>query len=167
MSGTFEGGCECGAVRYRLTSGPIVVNCCHCRDCQRITGSAFALNAMIETDRVAVLSGAPEVRTLVREGERDTHAWRCGVCEALLWADHPMFGDAIRFVRVGTLDRAEALPPDAHYFLRSKHPWVTMPDGVPGYPTLPADGAGVALTGERAERMAKATAHLRKDTSRD
>lgn len=156
-----EGGCECGSVRYRLTSEPITTNCCHCRDCQTITGSAFALNAMIETNRVEVLHGAPEMRTLGREGKGDAHAWRCPVCEALLWADHPMFGDAVVFLRVGTLDRAEDLPPDAHYFLRSKHPWVTVPEGVPAYETLPTEGAGVRLNGERAARMAAVMAIVR------
>ena len=160
-----EGGCECGAVRYRLTDVPIATNCCHCRDCQTITGSAFALNAVIETDRVVLTKGAPEVRSLGREGKGDTRAWRCGVCETLLWADHPMFGDAIRFVRAGTLDRGEALSPDAHYFVRSKHPWVTVPNDVPAYDTLPGDGAGARLDGERAKRMAAAMALVGKDTT--
>lgn len=158
-----EGGCECGAVRYRLTDEPITVNCCHCRDCQTITGSAFALNAMIETDRVEVTAGAPEERTLGREGRGDTRAWRCPVCEALLWADHPMFGDAVRFVRTGTLDRAEDLPPDAHYFVRSKHPWITLPGDVPTFETLPSDGAGVALDHDRAARMAAVMAIVEAD----
>lgn len=156
-----EGACECGAVRFRLTDAPITVNCCHCRDCQTITGSAFALNAFIETDRVALVEGAPEVRTLGREGRRDTRAWRCPVCETLLWADHPMFGDAVRFVRVGTLDDNERMAPDAHYFVRSKHPWIAIPDGVPSYETLPENGAGVALQGDRGDRMAAVMAAVR------
>ena len=149
-----DGGCECGAVRYRLLDAPITTNCCHCRDCQRITGSAFALNAMIETALVAVTAGVPEMRTLGREGAGDTRAWRCPVCDALLWADHPMFGDAIRFVRTGTLDRAEAFAPDAHYFVRSKHPWIALPPGVPAYDTLPDEGSGAVLPPERAARLA-------------
>ena len=52
MAENLEGGCACGAVRYRLTSAPMFVHCCHCRDCQRQTGSAFVLNALIEADRV-------------------------------------------------------------------------------------------------------------------
>lgn len=163
-----EGGCECGAVRYRLTSEPIATNCCHCRDCQTITGSAFALNAFIETDRVEVTQGQPEVRSLGREDRGDTRAWRCPACETLLWADHPMFGDAVRFVRVGTLDQGETLTPDAHYFVRSKHPWIALPPGVPTFETLPADGAGTALDGERAERMAAimAIVHVDRDPRR-
>ena len=134
---TLEGQCECGEIRYRLTARPEAVNCCHCRDCQRITGSAFAINAMIATAAVEVLHGTPKVVDLGREGSGHTRAWRCPTCDALLWADHPLFGDAKRFVRTGTLDEAERLPPTAHYFVRSKHPWIVLPDDVPAYDTLP------------------------------
>ena len=60
MTEDLEGGCACAAVRYRFISRPMFVHCCHCRDCQRQTGSAFVLNALIETERVSVLSGNPE-----------------------------------------------------------------------------------------------------------
>ena len=125
-----EGGCFCGAVRYRLEADPIFVNACHCRDCQKIGGSAFALNGMVEADRVAVTRGA----VATHEGEA-----RCVTCRTLLWAEHPMFGDAIRFVRLGTLDEGECFPPDAHFFVRSAHPWVTIPDNLPRYEALPGD----------------------------
>ena len=137
MSETHDGRCECGGVRYRLLGEPVTVNCCHCRDCQRITGSAFAINAMIEAERIELLAGEPVVESLHREGSGPTQAWRCGTCETLLWADHPIVGEPMRFVRAGTLEQAERLPPSAHYFVRSKHPWVTIPDGVPAYRTLP------------------------------
>lgn len=137
-----EGGCECGAVRYRLTSEPMTVNCCHCLDCQTISGSAFALNAMIETDRIEVIVGKPKAFDLHREGSGKTTSWRCPTCLSLLWADHPMMGDAFRFVRVGTLDDAASLPPDAHYFVVRKHPWITIPEGVPAFDRLPGKGEG-------------------------
>lgn len=120
---------------------------------------------MIETDRITLLAGEPEVRTLGRDGAGDSRAWRCPTCEALLWADHPMFGDVVRFVRLGTLDRAEALLPDAHYFVRSKHPWVTIPENVPQFATLPGAGAGAALDDARAARMEAVMARV--DASRD
>ena len=157
MTETVEGGCACGQVRFRMTSAPIVVNCCHCRDCQRISGSAFALNAMIETDRVEVTKGAPVESSLDRDGSGTTRAWRCGNCETLLYADHPMVGDAMRFVRIGTLDRAERLSPDVHFFNRSKHPWVIVPDDVPSFETLPEDhGVGAELDADRQARLAAA-----------
>ena len=57
MTQIFEGGCACGAVRYRMTSPPMFVHCCHCHDCQRQTGTAFVLNALIEADRVSLICG--------------------------------------------------------------------------------------------------------------
>ncbi|WP_129792751.1 GFA family protein [Sphingosinicella sp. CPCC 101087] len=124
-----EGGCECGRVRYRLTSGPIFVNGCHCRQCQKLSGSAFAINAMIEADRVELIAGGDVI------GPDGTAA--CPDCATMLWALHPQFGDRIRFVRVGTLDEGERLPPDAHFFVRSRHPWIVLPTGVPSFETLP------------------------------
>jgi hypothetical protein len=127
-----EGGCHCGAVRYRLEGEPIIVNGCHCRDCQTLTGSAFAVNAMIEAGRVTILKGEP-----VTDGKAGT---RCGHCAVLLWATHPMFGDGILFLRVGTLDESERMAPDIHVFVRSKHPWIALPEGVPVFDTLPGEG---------------------------
>lgn len=158
MDQVHEGGCECGDVRYRITSAPIVVNCCHCRDCQRITGSAFAINAMIETERVEVIIGEAVRSSLSREGAGETSAWRCGNCHTLLNADHPELGDAMRFVRVGTLDEGERLAPEAHFFLRSKHPWVVVPHGVPAFETLPENGMGVELGADAMARIGVAMA---------
>ncbi len=139
-----EGGCECGAVRYRMSGDPIFVNCCHCRDCQKITGSAFALNAMVETDRLQILSG--ELST----GKGGS---RCSGCGTLLWAEHPEFGSGIKFVRVGTLDEAERVKPDAHFFVRSKHPWVVIPEDVPAFETLPQKGEPPLLSTQAAARL--------------
>ena len=147
----FEGGCECGSVRYRMISDPIFVNCCHCRDCQKISGSDFAINAIIEADRIELLTGE---QSLVRS-EGST---RCGKCNALLWGEHRMFGDRLLFVRVGTLDEAEKIAPDAHFFVRSKHPWINLPDGVPSFETLPGEGDPPLVTGDAAARMEAARA---------
>ncbi|MGE5563832.1 MAG: GFA family protein [Bacillota bacterium] len=139
-----EGGCECGAVRYRMSGDPIFVNCCHCRDCQKITGSAFAVNAMIEADRIEILEGQPSV---------EAGAARCSRCKALLWAEHPQFGNRIKFVRVGTLDEGERFSPDAHFFVRSKHPWVVIPEGLPAFEALPGDGDPPLLSENSAARV--------------
>ena len=126
-----EGGCTCRAVRYRLASAPLFVHCCHCRWCQRETGAAFALNAMIEADRVELLAGEPEVvRTPTLSGRGQKIA-RCPVCRVALWSSYAGAGDAVRFVRVGTLDDADACPPDIHIFTTSKQPWVILPPGTP------------------------------------
>jgi hypothetical protein len=126
MTENFEGGCACGNVRYRLRSAPMFVNCCHCRDCQRQTGSAFVINAVIETDRIALLAGEPEPVAVPTESGRPHDIYRCGVCHTAVWSDYGR-RPLLRFVRVGTLDDPAALPPNAHIFTRSKLPWVELP----------------------------------------
>lgn len=128
------GGCTCRQLRYRLTDAPLFVHCCHCRWCQRETGSAFAVNAMIEANRVAFSEGEPEiVDTPSRSGKGQKIA-RCPRCRVAVWSNYAGAGDAIRFVRVGTLDDPDRLPPDIHIFTSSKQPWFVLPDGVPAVP---------------------------------
>ncbi len=128
---TFEGGCTCRRIRYRMTSKPLFVHCCHCRWCQRESGAAFALNAMIEADRVELLSGEPELVATPSASGKGQKIWRCPTCRVSVWSNYSGAGDAVRFVRVGTLDNPDALPPDIHIFTLSKQPWVVLPEGTP------------------------------------
>ena len=118
----FEGGCACGAVRYRLNAAPMFVHCCHCTSCQTETGSAFAVNALIEADEVGTTKGAAEPLLTPSESGRGQTIWRCPDCRVALWSNYAGGGGAIRFVRVGTLDTPAALPPDIHIYTRSKLP---------------------------------------------
>ncbi len=129
-----EGGCTCGAVHYRMTGKPIFVHCCHCRECQRGGGSAFALNAMIEADRVALLQGQPEVVTVPTPSGRGQKISRCPECKVALWSNYAGAGDKVHFVRVGTLDEPDRLPPDIHIYTASKQPWVKIPEGAVAVP---------------------------------
>ncbi len=128
---SFEGGCTCRAVRYRMVSRPLFVHCCHCRWCQRETGASFALNAMIEADRVELLAGAPEVVITPSSSGKGQKITRCPTCRVALWSNYAGSGDKFRFVRVGTLDEPDRLPPDVHIFTASKQPWVVLPKGTP------------------------------------
>lgn len=130
---TYEGGCTCRAVRYRMVSRPLFVHCCHCRWCQRETGASFALNAMIEADRVELLAGTPEVVLTPSNSGKGQKIARCPICRVALWSNYAGAGDKFRFVRVGTLDEPDRLPPDVHIFTESKQPWVVIPEGVPSY----------------------------------
>jgi hypothetical protein len=120
------GGCSCGAVRYRLLSAPMFVHCCHCTMCQRQTGSAFVINALYERDRVEV-TGDPEAVVMPTESGRPHDIYRCRTCRIAVWSDYGRVG--LRFVRVGTLDTPHAIVPDVHIYVRSKVPWVRLPDG--------------------------------------
>ena len=128
---SLEGGCTCRAVRYRMTSAPLFVHCCHCRWCQRETGTAFALNAMIESERVVLLQGEPEAVNTPSNSGKGQKISRCPTCRIALWSNYAGAGDALRFVRVGTLDHPDRLPPDIHIFTSSKQPWVAIPPGMP------------------------------------
>jgi hypothetical protein len=132
MTDGLEGGCACGAVRYRLETAPMFVHCCHCRDCQRQTGSAFVINALIETDRITLLAGDPQPVRMPTDSGRPHYIYRCPACQTALWSDYGG-RPALRFVRVGTLDDPGALSPDVHIFTCSKLPWVTLPEGVPAF----------------------------------
>ena len=128
---TAEGGCTCGQIRYRIESEPLFVHCCHCSWCQRETGSAFALNAMIESDRVSLVAGAPEaIETPSNSGKGQT-IWRCPNCRNAVWSNYAGAGDSIAFIRVGTLDAPAQIEPDIHIFTSSKQPWVILPEGQP------------------------------------
>lgn len=129
---SFDGGCACGAVRYRMATPPLFVHCCHCHDCQRQTGTAFVLNALIEADRVDLLSGTLGKVTLPTDSGLPHRVFRCTDCGTALWSEYG--GRAtLRFVRVGTLDEPSRLPPDVHIYVRSRLPWVTLPEGVPAF----------------------------------
>jgi hypothetical protein len=129
-----HGSCTCRYVRYRMLSAPLIVHCCHCRWCQRETGSAFALNALIEHDRVELLEGQWElVETPSLSGKGQKIA-RCPKCHVALWSNYAGAGDALRFVRVGSLDDPDRCPPDIHIFTSSKQPWVVLPAGAAAVP---------------------------------
>lgn len=135
MTVELAGGCACGSVRYRLSSEPIITHGCHCRLCQRMSGSAFAVNAMIEADRVVSIGPvAPDIvhtPSALPDGQR---VHRCPRCMVALWSNHALLGPAIALVNAGTLDHAERCVPDVHCFTATKHPWITIPADAPSFP---------------------------------
>lgn len=136
QSSPYDGGCTCRFVRYRVVARPLFVHCCHCRWCQRETGTAFALNALIESDHVQLLHGEVEVVSTPSNSGKGQKISRCPKCHVAVWSNYAGAGDAIRFIRVGTLDEPDRLPPDIHIYTASKQPWVVIPPGsasVPGY----------------------------------
>lgn len=128
-----EGGCDCRAVRYRMLGPPLVVHCCHCRWCQRESGASFGLNAMIESDRVVSLGVAPEVVHTPSASGLGQRIARCPTCRIAVWSHYAGSGPVLSFVRVGTLDEPDRLPPDMHIFTASKQPWVLLPAAVPAF----------------------------------
>jgi hypothetical protein len=131
MSVPREGGCSCGAVRYRLTSDPLFVHCCHCLNCQRQTGSGFVINLLIEADRVELLAGAPQPVDAPRDDGSKQRIHRCPDCQVAVFSE---YGRAeVLFVRAGTLDRPSEVTPDVHIYTRSKLDWIRLPDSAPAF----------------------------------
>jgi hypothetical protein len=129
-----QGGCACGHVRYELKSTPIWTNCCHCTWCQRESGSAFALNAMIEADNIVLTAAAPEPVHTPSASGKGQDIRRCPKCQVALWSHYSGSGLAIAFLRVGTIDHPHDVSPDVHIFTTTKRPWVQLPEGVPSAP---------------------------------
>ena len=126
-----EGGCACGAVRYRLASEPMFVHCCHCLNCQRQTGSAFVINLLIEADRVELSAGDPVAVDAPRDDGSVQRIFRCPRCQVAVFSEYS--APQVRFVRAGTLDDPASVTPDVHIYTRSKVPWVTLPAGAPAF----------------------------------
>lgn len=120
-----QGGCSCGAVRYAMTAAPMFVHCCHCLDCQKQTGGAFAINALIEAAHVPLLKGAPERITMPTDSGRPHDIYRCPACKVALWSDYGRRGWLL-FLRASTLDKPHRITPDVHIFTRRKVPWVDL-----------------------------------------
>jgi hypothetical protein len=131
MTPQADGGCSCGAVRYRLSSQPLFVHCCHCLNCQRQTGSAFVINLLIEADRVQMLAAAPQPVEVPRDDGSVQRIFRCPRCQVAVFSEYGRPG--VWFVRGGTLDDPAQITPDVHIYTRSKVPWVTLPEGTPAF----------------------------------
>jgi hypothetical protein len=128
-----EGGCDCRHIRYRMETAPLFVHCCHCRWCQRESGASFALNAMMESDRVELSGADPELVDTPSASGKGQKIARCPHCRVAVWSHYAGGGPIFRFVRVGTLDNPDLLPPDVHIFTASKQPWVVLPAGTPAF----------------------------------
>ena len=144
-----EGRCACGAVAYRVNANPIVVHCCHCRACQRETGSAFAINALVETAQVELLNGTPERIVTPSESGKGQTIVRCPLCHVALWTHYAGAADRVAFIRAGTLDDPGSVTPDVHIFTRSKLPWVSLPPGVPAFEIFYSRADVPRIYGER------------------
>jgi hypothetical protein len=152
MSVPREGGCACGAVRYRLASDPLFVHCCHCLNCQRQTGSAFVVNLLIEADRVELLAAEPQAVDVPRDDGGVQRIFRCPTCQVAVFSLYTR--PDVRFVRAGTLDEPRSVVPDVHIFTKSKVGWVTLPDSAPAFDVFyDMKALWPAASLERAEAM--------------
>ena len=128
-----EGGCACGAIRYKLTRSPLIVHACHCRDCQRLSGSAFVVNLWIERGCVETDHARLAANMLTAGSGKPHEVFRCPQCGTAIYSRyHAAPGDTV-LLRAGTLDHPERVAPDVHIFTRSKAPWLPLPAGVAAF----------------------------------
>jgi hypothetical protein len=132
-SKTLQGGCGCGAVRYRLNDQPFIVHNCHCHLCQRQTGTGSAVNAFIETDRLELLSGELAEREFSTGSGGTQVVVRCAECGTPVWSFYPRLGRKVAAVRVGSLDDPNATPPDVAIYVADKPDWAPLPEGIPAF----------------------------------
>ncbi|MCB1041928.1 MAG: GFA family protein [Acidobacteria bacterium] len=128
-----NGHCTCGEIQYQITQPPMFVHCCHCTWCQRETGSAFVLNAIVESDAIELSKGTTHMVETPSESGKGQLIHRCPTCQVALWSHYGGGGPAIAFLRVGTLNDPTAVTPDVHIYTSTKQPWVALPDNVPSF----------------------------------
>ena len=98
-----EGGCQCGAVRYRLKAAPLGVYACHCKDCQRFSGGTHTMSMVVRRETLRVTSGSLKPREKVAQSGRIAVTMRCGECGTLIW-NEPLSATDLRILKPGTLD---------------------------------------------------------------
>lgn len=132
--GVAEGGCTCGQVRYRLLADPLIVHGCHCTLCQKQSGAAYAVNALIEEEHVDLISGTIRDNHVATSSGAGQTITRCAECGVAVWSKYhamPKVGNYILFIRAGTLDLPATAPPDVHIYTTSKQPHVLLSGETP------------------------------------
>lgn len=130
------GGCQCGTLRYRIEGDPVALVVCHCRECQRQTGSAFGMSLVVPRDGLVITAGEPKIFSRVADSGRRVRCAFCPDCGTRIYHAPEAMADTVN-VKPGTLDDTSGLEPRAHVWTSSKQPWVSIPDGVRQYERQP------------------------------
>ena len=133
---TLTGSCRCGAVGYELrVNGVPPVYCCHCLDCQKWSGSAFAEQAVIPEDAITLTGPLAEGPVVSRRGGQSVQR-ACAICHSRLYSTNPA-RPGLALLRAGTLDMATALEPRVHVWTKRKQSWLSLPETVPAFDEMP------------------------------
>ena len=133
-----EGGCVCGAVRYRLLEDPLELHVCHCLNCQTVSGSAFVLCMPVHARSLALMQGEPKLFSFTSPDGLAKRNRRCADCGACLWGEIAAMPEVVA-LQAGTLDDTSWLEPIAHIFTSRAQPWVEIPTDVLLYEREPED----------------------------
>lgn len=126
-----EGGCQCGFIRYRVSGKPLRLNVCHCKDCQKQSGSAFGMSLVVRPESLALTAGEVKTFELQAESGRIKVCAFCPKCGVRIYNATA----ALCSVKAGTLDDTNGLVPDAHYWTSRKQAWAQLPDDLPCFET--------------------------------
>jgi hypothetical protein len=137
------GGCCCGAVRYEVTSFPLLLYTCHCTNCQPASGSAFALNMPVATNGFRIVKGEPKAWHHVSPSGADVASWFCGDCGARIYGSRAARPQSIN-LRAGTLDDTKWFIPAGHIFMKSAQAWIKPAAGAECHETSPPDFKPIA-----------------------
>lgn len=123
------GGCQCGAVRYRILGSPLTLYCCHCTECQRQSSSAFGMSMRVERPAIEVEWRSMSCHVRGEGGRQAVEGWFCGRCGVRLFHSRPGASDFAN-VKAGSLDDTSWLRPVGHIWLASAQPWFVAPPGL-------------------------------------
>lgn len=138
MAAHYDGHCLCGSTRYRVSGEPLTYYACHCNDCQRRTGAAFALSFIVRREAISLLSGEPARYSITQADGRIRAGRLCAECSTRLWGE-PVRLPGIAIVQPGTLEQPIDLIPVAHIWAQRAQPWFVFPPGVPRFEGQPPD----------------------------
>ena len=133
-----EGGCQCGAVRYRLSGAPLAVYNCHCKDCQRFSGAGWAMSLPIARERVEHLAGDLDAYDSVSDSGRTVRMFSCSRCHTRVW-NEPLSSPGLLVVRAGTLDDMNWAVPIGNIWTESRASWVAIDPSLVNFPGQPPD----------------------------
>ncbi len=134
----FAGGCPCEAVRFVVKAMPLLVDACHCRECQRWSGSAFSMSMPVKAEAFAITCGEPKHwRRIGANGVESTY-WFCGECGGRVYGQRSGRPDIVS-VRAGTLDDTSWVRPIAHVYMRSAQAWERNPNHAECFDIMPKD----------------------------
>ena len=133
-----EGGCQCGAVRYRITAGPLGVYNCHCKDCQRSSGGTHTLSMPTRREHVVLLAGRLEAYDKAADSGRTVRMLGCAACGTKVW-NEPLSFPAMLVVKPGTLDDMSWAQPVGNIWTASRAPWVEIDENLVNFPGQPPD----------------------------
>ncbi len=138
MPQPYAGGCQCGAVRYRIQAEPSTIYICHCRDCQKQSSSAFGMSLTVPTDSVKIIKGTMKEWRRAADSGAEVFCRFCADCGTRLFHGKDSRPEFIN-VKPGTLDDPDWLTPVAEVWTKRRQPWLCLAGDMLSFDAQPDD----------------------------